>query len=345
MGDCRALNICIEEMARAAETDAQVLLTGETGTGKELFASALHMNSSRADRNFVVVDCTALPQTLAESTLFGHEKGAFTGAEKSREGLVGLADGGTLFLDEVCELSPSLQKIFLRVLQEKRFLPVGSNKEVASDFRLVAATNRDPDRLVKAHRFRKDLLYRLRTIAINLPPLRQRTEDIKSLADHYVDKIVVQNDLPPKGIAPDVIDMLCAYPWPGNVRELISTLENAVFNARQEPILFTKHLPTAIRVAVTRSGIRPADENEGTRGVDLPVVDDLPSKLRELPPYKAYCMTYRARQDQHYFNRLMALAGRDITAACRVSGLSRTQIYSHLKKHHIPRRKYRKRSG
>ena len=342
VGDCQALTLCIEKMARAAETDANVLLTGETGTGKELFARALHANSSRADRNFVVVDCTALQETLVESTLFGHEKGAFTGADKSREGLIRMANDGTLFLDEICELSLPLQKSFLRVLQEKRFRPIGSSREVKSDFRLVAATNRDPDRMVKEHLFRKDLLYRLRTIAIALPPLRQRTEDIKALASHYVDKIATQNDLPPKGVAPDVIDMLRAYPWPGNVRELIATLENAVFKARHEPILFAKHLPTALRVAVTRSGIRNFGGKEWTEEDEAPVMANPAAGPQDLPPYKTYCSDYKARQDRRYFSGLMESTGRDIAQACRISGLSRTQIYNHLKKHNIPRRSYKK---
>lgn len=347
IGDSPPTTECIEKMARAAESDANVLLTGETGTGKELFARALHENSPRAGRNFIVIDCTALQETLVESTLFGHERGAFTGADKARDGLIRMADGGTLFLDEVGELSPPLQKSFLRVLQEKRFRPVGSRRELKSDFRLVAATNRDPVQLVEDNLFRRDLLYRLRTIAIELPPLRRRKEDIKPLTSHYVDHIAARNQLPPKGIAPGVIEMLCAYPWPGNVRELIATLEHAVVHAGQEQIVFTQHLPTSLRVSVTRKGLHASEERRvATMMDDRPQADQpipvLPTNFAQFPPYKAYCTACKAIHDRLYFTRLMALAGRNINQACRVSGLSRTQIYTQLKRHHISRRNYRK---
>jgi two-component system, NtrC family, response regulator len=345
IGQSQALKRCIAKMAGAADTDANFMLTGETGTGKELFAYALHANSARAEGNFVVVDCTALPETLAESILFGHEKGAFTGAEKAREGLISHADGGTLFLDEICELSPTLQKVFLRVLQEKRFRPIGSKKEVTSDFRLVTATNRNPHLMVKENLFRKDLLYRIKTIDIELPPLRRRTEDVKAIAGHYLDKIVELNHLPPKGIAPDVVEVLCAYDWPGNIRELIATMENVVFKARDESILFTQHLPTAIRVAVARSGIKAEALNEKTPAAGQAGKRAALSMPPSLPPYKAYCEAYNATRDRAYFKRLMKAANQDIALACRISGLSRTQVYNQLKKNHIPRRQYNRQTG
>ncbi len=340
IGESQVLTRCLEKMARAAETDANVLITGETGTGKELFASALHANSARAERNFVVVDCTALQETLVESTLFGHEKGAFTGADTPREGLISHAHNGTLFLDEICELTLPMQKVFLRVLQEKRYRPIGSSREKLSDFRLVAATNRDPDQMVKENLFRQDLLYRLRTMAIELPPLLKRTVDIKALAGHYVDMIVTQNQIPPKGIAPDVIDLLCAHTWPGNVRELVATLENAVFKARNETILFTQHLPTALRVAVARSGIQKVAPKDDQPRESVPVKLTAEAQSPVLASYKAFCKQYKAARDRVYFEQLMQLTNRDIAEACRISGLSRTQIYDHLKKNHIPRRQY-----
>src|SRR5574340_806626 len=186
IGDSVAIRDCLDLLAQAAASDANVLITGETGTGKELFAWAIHKNSERAEKNFVVVDCAALQETLAESALFGHEKGAFTGADKAHDGLISQADGGTLFLDEAGELSLSLQKVFLRVLQEHCFRPLGAKKEIKSNFRLVVATNRDLDKMVEAADFRGDLLFRLRALTIKLPPLRERPGDIEDLVRHHV---------------------------------------------------------------------------------------------------------------------------------------------------------------
>ncbi|MEJ5378553.1 MAG: sigma 54-interacting transcriptional regulator [bacterium] len=181
VGQCPAFIRCLQQAARAATSDVTVLITGETGTGKELVARAIHAKSFRAQAQFVVVDCTVIPQNLVESTLFGQVRGAFTGAEKESKGLVGQAHGGTLFLDEVGELDISVQKAFLRVLQEKKYRQVGGREELESDFRLVAATNRDLEALVKQGRFRQDLLHRLMALHIHLPPLRDRGDDIKAL--------------------------------------------------------------------------------------------------------------------------------------------------------------------
>ena len=183
VGNCPKMKERFELVAQAADTETNVLITGETGTGKELFASAIHNNSLRAKKPFVVVDCSALPETLVESILFGHDKGAFTGAQKAREGLIKQADGGTLFLDEVGELPFPVQKAFLRVLQERRFRPVGTGAEISSDFRLIAATNRDLQKLVLEGVFRDDFLFRLRSFIIELPPLREREEDIAEITN------------------------------------------------------------------------------------------------------------------------------------------------------------------
>ncbi|HPB38825.1 MAG TPA: sigma-54 dependent transcriptional regulator, partial [Syntrophorhabdus sp.] len=188
IGNSPSLRACFDLVAQAAQSDINVLITGETGTGKELFARAIHDNSQRADKSFIVVDCAAMPDNLVESTLFGHEKGAFTGADRSREGLIKLAHRGTLFLDEIGELPPLIQKSFLRVLQEHRFRPIGSSGEEQSDFRLIAATNRKLDRMVANGQFRTDLLFRIQALTIELPPLRERKEDIKELTIHYLRK-------------------------------------------------------------------------------------------------------------------------------------------------------------
>ncbi|MGB3224611.1 MAG: sigma-54 dependent transcriptional regulator, partial [Desulforhopalus sp.] len=189
IGSSPAIKKCLDQVARASSSDASVLVTGATGTGKELFARAIHENSNRADKNFVVVDCAALPETLIESTLFGHVKGAFTNADSSQDGLVKHAHGGTLFLDEVGELPLNIQKTFLRLLQEHEYRPVGSTKQQYSDFRVVAATNRNLKADVKEEKFRNDLLFRLQAYTIELPELNSRLEDVRELVLHFVAKL------------------------------------------------------------------------------------------------------------------------------------------------------------
>ncbi|HVN47387.1 MAG TPA: sigma 54-interacting transcriptional regulator, partial [Bacteroidota bacterium] len=188
-GDSPQIKSCLAFASQAAQSDAHVLIRGETGTGKELLAWAIHKNSPRANNNFVVVDCAALPETLVESTLFGHERGAFTGADKVQDGLIKQADGGTLFLDEVGELSPSIQKSFLRVLEEHAYRRVGGKEELTSDFRLLSATNKDLDQGVQHGTFREDLLFRLRSFMIELPPLRDRKEDIRYIIQHHLPRL------------------------------------------------------------------------------------------------------------------------------------------------------------
>jgi len=189
VGSSSKMKACIDTLMQAANSDANVLINGNTGTGKELFARAIHMNSSRSEGNFVVVDCASLPETLVESSLFGYEKGAFTGAEKHHIGLIKQADGGTLFLDEIGELPFSIQKSFLRVLQERKYRPIGSKKEEKSNFRLLAASNRDLDEMVSQNQFKDALLYRIKTIVLELPPLKDRLEDLPELIQYHIRRI------------------------------------------------------------------------------------------------------------------------------------------------------------
>ena len=314
---------CIDLLAQAAGTDAGVLITGETGTGKELFARAIHANSTRSAGNFVVVDCAALPQTLVESTLFGHEKGAFTGADKAQDGLVIQADRGTLFLDEVGELPLSIQTAFLRVLQEKRFRPVGGRQEVKSDFRLVAATNRRLDEMVEAGKFRNDLLFRLRSLVIDLPPLRGRSGDIRDLAMHYMSGFCERYDMGTKGFSPEFLEAIWSYHWPGNVRELIHALEKALTSAREEPTLFPVHLPTLMRIHLTQASL-PRDLQVG----GLPT---RPEEQRHQGTLKEFLQSAERR----YLEDTMALAGGNIKEACRITGLSKTSLYERLRRHKI----------
>lgn len=256
VGVSTAIRRCLDVVAEAAGSDAAALVTGETGVGKELFARAIHDNSPRAATPFVAVDCASLPRSLAGSILFGHRKGAFTGADSNRDGLVLQADQGTLFLDEVGELPLSMQKMFLRVLQEHRFRPVGGRTEITSDFRLIAATNRDLEDMAERSTFRSDLLYRMRTVVVSIPPLRERCEDVTALAGHYLPRIWARFALPEKDISPDFHETLLAYHWPGNVRELIHTLERAVLASQDAPKLFARHLPDYLRICLARAAAR-----------------------------------------------------------------------------------------
>ena len=328
IGSSPKLAACLDLVAQAASSDVNVFLTGETGTGKELFARAVHENSSRARGNFVVVDCTALPETLVESLLFGHEKGSFTGAEKSRDGLVRQAHCGTLFLDEVGELPLMMQKAFLRVLQEHRFRPVGGSREIDSDFRLVAATNRNLEQMVERGQFREDLLFRLRSFVIELPPLRERPEDIQELARYYADLFCERYGLAPKGFSPEFINILLAFTWPGNVREFVHTMERVLAAARFEPTLFTKHLPTNIRIEVTRAAV------EHDSPLAPPASGGTVQNLLKLNDYRDAVYN---DAEKNYLYDLLALAGQNIPEACRVSGLSQSRLYALLKKHGITR--------
>lgn len=253
IGDSAGIKKCLSLVAEAASSDASALLLGETGVGKEVFARAVHENSLRATGPFVAVDCASMSRTLASSILFGHRKGSFTGADKDREGLVAQSNNGTLFLDEVGELPLAIQKFFLRVLQEHRFRPVGARTEKTSDFRLICATNRNLDEMVARGTFRSDLLFRIRTVVMALPPLRDRTDDLPRLIEHYVKQLCGKYGMPAKGISPDLLDLAYEYSWPGNVRELIHTLERAVLAAKDTTKIFSRHLPDHIRINIARA--------------------------------------------------------------------------------------------
>jgi two-component system response regulator HydG len=227
----------LETLAMVAPSDATILIVGESGTGKEVIANAIHQNSPRTGQPFIKVSCAALPETLLESELFGHEKGAFTGAVSRREGRFQLAHRGTIFLDEVGEMSPAIQTKLLRVLQEREFEPLGSVRTVKVDIRVITATNRDLEKEVKEGRFREDLYYRLNVVPLLLPPLRERREDIPPLADHFLAIYREKNRKPMGGISGKALDLLVRYDWPGNIRELENCIERAVIMAREEAIV------------------------------------------------------------------------------------------------------------
>lgn len=245
IGESPAMQQLLNEIAMVAPSDATVLIHGDSGTGKELVVRALHASSARSEKPLITLNCAALNESLLESELFGHEKGAFTGADKRREGRFVEADGGTLFLDEIGDISPMMQVRLLRVIQEREVQRVGSNQTISVDVRLIAATHRDLAAEVSAGRFRQDLYYRLNVVTIEMPPLCQRREDIPLLAEHFRQRFAERNRKAVKGFTPQAMDLLIHYAWPGNIRELENAIERAVVLLTGEYIS-ERELPLAI---------------------------------------------------------------------------------------------------
>jgi PAS domain S-box-containing protein len=257
----------VDRVRDVAPYDSTVLILGESGTGKELVARAIHAESPRADRPFVAVNCSAYSENLLESELFGHVRGSFTGAERDRQGRFELSNGGTVFLDEIGEISPKIQVKLLRVLQEREIERVGDNRSRPVDLRIIAATNRDLQREVHEGRFREDLYYRLNVFTLRLPPLRERSEDIPALADHFLEKLCARTGKELRGFAGDVLDVFLRHSWPGNVRELENVVESALVRAHG-PVITATDLPETFRAEVTPAAtpedrIRTALERTG----------------------------------------------------------------------------------
>jgi two-component system NtrC family response regulator len=328
IGNSPAIMESLDLVAQAASSSANALILGETGTGKELFAAAIHRNSPRADNNFVVVDCSALPGTLVESVLFGHEKGSYTGADRAQLGLIAQADKGTLFLDEIGELPMKVQKVFLRVIQERCYRPVGGRREIESDFCLIAATNRNLDKMVQQGKFRDDLLFRLRTISIPLSPLREHKQDIKELAIYFVAKICLQYEKATKGFTPEFFGVLEEYDWPGNVRELNQALERAIASAGPNPLLYPKDLPIDIRAKMARDAVvfppsgAPGQRGGDEEGISFPTLEEARAAVLD-------------DAERAYLQGLMAYAAGDLARVGEISGISRARLYALLKKHGI----------
>jgi len=258
--------------------------------------------------------------------LFGHVSGAFTGATRDREGLVVMADKGTLFLDEVGEMPLDAQRVFLRVLQERRFRPVGSTREVLSDFRLVAATNRDLEAQAREGRFRADLFYRLRSFVIDLPPLAERQGDIRELALQFMLECAERDGSSLKTLSPELLEQLAAYSWPGNVRELRQAVERAMAAARYEQVLLPAHLPTEIRAGALRA----------TLGLSVPAsAGPEPRHSPALPPFREFRDARLEDIEREYLTRLAAACPGDYKAARRTAGLSKTRLYELMKKHGV----------
>ena len=292
---------------QVAPTRASVLITGETGTGKELVAHAVHNLSPRKAGPFVAVHAAALPTTLLESELFGHEKGAFTGAVERRAGRFEMADGGTIFLDEVGELEPAMQVKLLRVLEERQFERVGGNKTLEVDVRLVAATNRDLKKMVAEGKFRDDLFYRLSVVTVNLPPLRERRDDVPLLVTAFNRQYSQENNTPVREITQEAVNLLMAYDWPGNVRELRNAIEQMVVLARGDR-LTVRDIPAAIR-----------------SGADL-------TKISVVRP--GVTMTVEEAERQLIIQALKETDGNRTKAADKI-GMSRRTLHRKLKEYHL----------
>ena len=308
VGSSAPIRQVLHMIGKVAPTDSAVLIEGESGTGKELVARALHRGSPRADKPMVVINCAALQETLLESELFGHERGAFTSAIASKQGLFELADGGTLFIDEIGEMAPALQSKLLRALEDGRIRRVGSTREIKTDVRLIAATNKDLAKEVAAGGFRRDLYYRFNVINIKNPMLRERAEDIPLLVRHFL----ARDPRGPRQVEPDALETLMRYSWPGNVRELANVIERAKILA-DGPTITLRDLPLEI--------VNPSQAAQPAA-----VTSPAPSRGQDLG----------ALERQHIMRVLESEGGNKVRAA-RALGISRRRLYRLLDKHNISR--------
>jgi transcriptional regulator with PAS, ATPase and Fis domain len=290
-----------ELIESVAPSDATVLIEGESGTGKELVANAVHFQSARSNSPFIKVSCAALSETILESELFGHVKGAFTGAYRDRTGRFEQAHGGTLFLDEIGEIGPAVQVKLLRVLQEREIERVGDMKTRKVDVRIIAATNRNLKQLVQEGRFREDLYYRLKVVTIEMPPLRSRKQDIPLLVEIFVSSLNAKYKKTVTGISPASMDLLMEYAWPGNVRELENAMEHAFVKVRKD-VLLPADFPHELRQEASAA----VDQRGAARGLD-----------------------------RNYLIAMLKRSGGSRTKAARALGIDRTTLWRHLKKHNI----------
>jgi two-component system nitrogen regulation response regulator GlnG len=330
IGKSAAMDRLRDLVKRVADSTTSVLITGESGTGKEMVARSLHFQSPRADAPFVVLNCGAVPENLIESELFGHVKGAFTGATSAKEGLFRQADGGTLFLDEVGELPPALQVKLLRVLQDRQVRPVGGSSEVEVDVRVLAATNRDVEAEVKAGNFREDLFYRLNVVPMRLPPLRERLDDIGDLARHFL-RITARENLGQHTISTDAIERLKHYDWPGNVRELENLIRRIVAVHPQEvitPELIDQELADAVHAPPSAEA--PSDDLSLSEMVERYLAHYFAGFGNELPPPGLHERVIREVEAPLISAALAATRGNQIRAA-ELLGLNRNTLRSRVK--------------
>jgi DNA-binding NtrC family response regulator len=309
----RRMHEIFELVRHIAATKSTVLIEGETGTGKELIAKAVHYSSEERQGNLVAVNCAALPETLLESELFGHERGAFTSAESRRKGRFELADKGTIFLDEIGDVSQAMQAKLLRVLQEKRFERVGGHESLEVDVRVVTATNKDLEKEVKEGRFREDLFYRLNVIKIDVPPLRERSEDIPLLVTHFLNKYARPNE-PPKRMSPEAMERMLAYRWPGNVREL----ENAVE-----------------RASVTSVGDTISPEKLPSRVTGVPQEERPRFEIDLKHPLPYYLKLATEQIERQYILRALEKSRGNVGRCAELCGLSRRSVSGKISQYEI----------
>jgi DNA-binding NtrC family response regulator len=301
-----------------ADTDATVLIQGESGTGKELIARAIHYNSRRKERPFVVVSCSALPETLLESELFGHERGAFTGAVRQRIGRFELADGGTVFLDEIGEMTPAVQLKLLRVLQEREIERVGGSQTIKVDVRVIAATNRDLQQAMRDRLFREDLFYRLNVVPVKLPPLRERLDDVPLLSGHFLKKYCAKNNRPLLSLSAPALSALMRYPFPGNVRELENTIERSVIMA-------------------TGDTIRSIDVGPAGPG-SAPAASLLSGDLQPFQKMKKDCIE---RFERDYLSRLLRMYRGSITKAAKHAGMNGKNFHEKMARYGLKKEDFK----
>ncbi|MFW5487898.1 MAG: sigma-54 interaction domain-containing protein [Desulfovibrio sp.] len=326
IGESRALQDVFKVLQKVAPTDSTVLVTGESGTGKELLVRALHRNSKRAQHPFVPINCGAIPKELLESELFGHEKGAFTHAVRSRPGRFELAQGGTVFLDEIGEMDLSLQVKILRVLQEREFERVGGTKTLQADVRVVAATNRDLEKEVEAGRFREDLFYRLNVIPMHLPPLRERGRDILSLASHFLGRFCTDKDRQGLNLSEQARDMLMRYSWPGNVRELENFMERLSILCESDEIV-AEDLPEKIWRDMGEE--KPSPEPVAVEaGFCWPTIEHL--KEHDMP-----LKEFLEAVEERLLRQALDMSSGVKNQAAEILGIKRTTLIEKLKKKKI----------
>jgi DNA-binding NtrC family response regulator len=313
VGTSPAMQQVFQLIEKVADAESTVLILGESGTGKELVARAIHFNSHRAEKPMIPVNCGAIPESLLESELFGHERGAFTGAARTRIGRFELANGGTIFLDEVGDMSPALQVKLLRVLQEQSFERVGGTKSIQVDVRIIAATNRNLEGAIACGEFREDLYYRLSVIPLNLPPLRERKEDIPLLLQHFMDQFNRMRDRKLQGFSPGALHMLMNYHWPGNVRELENLVDRVVV-LKGQGIVEPEDLPDKMRTIWTPS----------------------PSAAMVGIPDEGFCLAIAVREfERELISRALQKADGVKNRAAQLLGIKRTTLIEKLKRHSL----------
>lgn len=314
LGKSKTIMRLIAKVDLISSCDVNILISGESGTGKELFARAIHYISDRAQRPFIPVNCGAIPENLFENELFGHNKGAYTSADVQQLGLVRNAEGGTLFLDEIGVISPYVQVKLLRLLQEKEYKPLGDSKSHKADIRIIAATNKDLQMLIREGSFREDFFYRLDVISLHIPPLRERKEDIPILAEHFIDRYSKEFDKPVKKITEDALETLVSYSWPGNIRELENQIQKMIVLSTT-PIINDDHIQSHINSA----------DNRDIR------TEDLKSAKKKI---------IRSFEEKYLKSLLLEQRGNVVSAASR-AGKSRTAFWNLLKKYSISPKQYR----